>query len=318
MERRSIVSLGLSLLLVSTAVSAVAQPRGEGQTVDRERVMRREVMKDNGVARLFATLPASFVLQPPVLLEIKVVQAERTLVREMLDIDEVPKGPAVIEILNGHSKEVERLHAVAAQQPGTVKVVITSGDEVVSEVCLDDLETGKTVTRPPIGHARLFTISINAPRLKAVTQDFQPDPDCAQACYDDWYFCETERCDQRGSCAYCDEYYQDCYYSCPQVCVDPKNVYNWNSVSYQGSSWLGQNCYENWFTGDVWGDLWTHYIDVYQVTPYQRTEYCNGTYTDVQTGSSYYYYDDCWSDTYPNGCTYPSGNPPYNQCQFTH
>lgn len=106
---------------------------------------------------------------------------------------------------------------------------------------------------------------------------YEPDPECVQTCEDQRFFCWTERCDERGSCLYCNEYYDDCVGSCPTVCVEPKSVSTYTVDQSYASTDGTTSCFYGPYQFD---DLYRFYSVITYHYTYRKTVHCDDTYSD--------------------------------------
>jgi hypothetical protein len=227
-----------------------------------------------------------------------------TLVKETIELpSELSKG-AVVAVLGSHAKELERLRRMEASRPGSLRLAVRLGDRLVDELAWKDLEERQAkwaaVSASPVGFTRQVDVILGGAFGSLSRKGYEAgrDPACVQQCDDERSFCYTDRCDPRGSCQFCEEYYDDCVISCPEVCVDPKRVYNYQTSTYAGSSYSpGSQC----FIGSFFDDLYRLREDDYLVRTYERTEYCNGSYSDRLVGQQYQGYL-CWELYAPNAC----------------
>lgn len=140
------------------------------------------------------------------------------------------------------------------------------------------------------------------------TNGYEPDPQCEAQCYADYDFCMEYICDQRGSCSQCFQWLDDCLYSCPQVCVDPKDVDDYVRTVYLGSDYYGVQCLTD--PRDYQAYYWDVWRDYYREETVRRTEYCNGTYSE-QVLSYYNWYRWCYDQL--GWCIAPGGTVPSSQ-----
>jgi hypothetical protein len=306
--RRSVVCIAL---FVSTGLLA-APPHDRSRIINPPAGDRKTV--ENPLDRkLFWRLPTDDHASPYVL-GVLIKSANQTLVREIIDIPSDAPRDAVIELLAGHPAELEQIRDREQAAPGSVQVRISKGKNVLEDAHFANIEDLNAKLQNPAsrmtGTARLIDLNFRTdePVSSGLIRPLgmEPDPQCVQQCEDTRFFCYTERCDPRGSCAYCDEYYTDCASSCPRVCVEPKSVsYYTNDQSYASTDG-SLACYYP-------GDLYRFYQVVTYHYHYKRTTHCDNTYTDElqSTDTSSYV---CWRLYAPNSCF--SSQPVPSTCPF--
>lgn len=254
-------------------------------------------------APLFVEIPA---FEGPAMLEVRFLHGDVVIAAEIVELDAKRPDRAAMNILNDHQKELLKIRALEAEQHSSVKVQVLGAPVDVPERSLAEVETRSRMLEsvPTVGTTKSVQVSLaNARKGSRIAANWTPDPECVQGCDDERQFCYEYRCDQRGSCQYCEDYWRDCYYSCPEVCTEPKDVYNvYGNWTYLGTNWLGTECLDIWPHNGVGTshDSWQY---VARVNVYRRTEHCDGTYTDVFIGYGYDYYY-CYTSNWYN-CNWP-------------
>jgi hypothetical protein len=244
-------------------------------------------------------------------IQVVVLQGQSVVARELLVLDEaVRDGGVVLDILADHPLVLRRVRELEGANPLSVRLRITSDGAPDLERTLAELETRsrKMNAARGITSRTSLTISLRGPRVATDGND----PECNQQCSDAREFCYTDICDPRGSCYFCEVQYNDCVNTCPDACTEPKDVYEvygpWN---YYGSSYLGTSCFENANIYDNVGHLYDAWQNTYRRNVYERTEHCDGTYTDTFVGVEYGH-SYCYSFVAANACVAPQPivNPP--------
>ena len=268
-------------------------------------------------AKLFWRLPihSSSV---PFNLGIRITQDDQTLFREVISIPADTQADAVVQLFSGHAAELRRLREAEAAKPGTIHVTITKGRDVLADVPFARLEALSAKLRKPadnmIGTMRFIDVNVGKRQTpgpgRIATLDFNPDPSCVQNCEDERFFCYTERCDERGSCAFCEEYYWDCYYSCPEVCTDTISYYT-RDETYGTPD--GLSCFRG-PDSPTFDDLYQFWTVITYHYTYKRTTHCDGSYTDELVSTTITSYV-CWRLYVPDGCFGASSYPP-SVCPF--
>lgn len=276
----------------------------------QEPVVRPHLQQKNEAPLLYA-LPDSLPAEPPFLLKVEVLQNGRAAIRQMIEFQaDLPKS-SVIEVLADHPGELRHLRKREAAHPGSIRLGLWLGDQLLQELSLRELEEGARslapLAQPAAGITRQVEVLAGGGPGRITSKAYEEgrDPACVQHCDDERYFCYTEICDPRGSCEYCEQYYNDCVLSCPEVCVDPKRVYTFTTLTYVGSYAHGTKCFEDSNPYDFIGDLYRLWEDVFLERTYERTEYCNGSYSD-RLVSQRYVSSFCYALEFRGGCFYPN------------
>jgi hypothetical protein len=239
-------------------------------------------------------------------LSVAVSNGKLDVVRETIVLPNDVAGKATISFLANHEKELGQIRKLAAAKPGTLRFTVSIGERVIADVPFAAADRGSANLAEGgaiVGQSTTVDVNIRDPRKIAPT-GMQPDPECEAACNDTYVECYYVICDQRGDCSYCWEDYEYCAASCPQICVEPKSVSTYNtSWQYIGSYNLGNICLQNWYAYIFWEDVERRYV-------YQRTEHCDGTYTDVLQDTQYR--SSFCKQYIGNGCFGHMTNPPPN------
>jgi hypothetical protein len=120
--------------------------------------------------------------------------------------------------------------------------------------------------------------------LGSVTAEADPEPYCVEGCQIQLDDCYAWADPQGTDYQTCERYYADCVASCPQVCEEPQDQYEYaTGWVYTGSYNHGTICVSN--------NAYILWEDFFQRSVYQRTVHCDGTFTDTylrnETTSAY-------------------------------
>lgn len=277
----------------------------KGPAVSRARVLRPELLKGE-VRPLLVELPD--LGGKPATVVVTIMAGEKTLVRETIAIEKGAAG-STVRIMAHQGKELEQLRKFEAMQPGTFRIDASIDDRPLPAIAFGEADLksvelfeGKTSV---VGATRLVDVSLAAKPKKVATNGMQPDPECEANCYNDYAFCVEYICDQRAGCQQCQQWYNDCLYSCPWVCVDPKDVDTFERTVYQGSDYYGMHCLTDMRDNQKYVfDTWLAH---YQQQTVRRTEYCNGSYSE-EVIDSYNFSAWCNVKAWPEqSCTVSEG-----------
>lgn len=288
------------LAAVQEPVDAVDIPGIDGKTMHMRPDRTQRAV--NGMA---VDLPSE-VLAPNAEITLSARSRNKVIVSETIALPESLSGEVTVAFLANHDKELRQLRNLAKSRPGTLSFTVSVGDRVIAEMPFAEADGGSASLADGakiVGSSRAVRVNIKDPQKISAT-GMQPDPECESACNDTYVECMYVICDQRGDCSYCWEDYQWCAASCPQVCVEPKQVYEYGT-SWQYSGSTGEYiCIGNWYRYI----LWTHWEsrDVYE-----RTVHCDNTYTDVYKRTETRY-DGMCKQFHSYGCVGNMYNPPGN------
>jgi hypothetical protein len=226
-------------------------------------------------------IPEAVDVRNPLVVTVSV--GKKTLASETIALPaNSSQGSIISQFLGNHPEELVRVREMNEARPGILRFKVTTGDEALIDVPFSVAESTSmelaTLTSSVVGQSQLVNIDLSEPRKLAVL-GMQPEPECEAACNATYVECYYEICDQRGDCSYCWRDYQYCANACPQVCVEPKQVYTWKT---------------NWSTTgsslQEWCKMPGAYKYVFRTTTqtrtvYQRTVHCDNTYTDAYQGT---------------------------------
>lgn len=227
-------------------------------------------------------------------------------VREVIALPETVSGHVTVAFLNSHPKELEQLRRLVKSRPDTLRFTVSLGEKTIVDVPFAQADAGSANLAEGtkiVGSSRSVNVNIRGAR-EIAANGMEPDPQCESACNDTYIECYYVICDQRGYCGYCWDDYEYCVNSCPQICVEPKQVYEYGT-SWQYSGSTGEYiCIQNWYRYI----LWTHWESR---NVYERTVHCDNTYTDVFKRTETRY-DGMCKQFHSYGCVGNMYNPPGN------
>lgn len=311
---RFMFALGAALAVHSAMAGESEQPlqkqllhRGDG-SVEARVTQRVE-------APLLFALPAARSFPEAAKLQIRIGQGKAMLVRETVMVPAHAAPDATIDVLATHPDELKRLRSLEAARPGSIRFIAIIGEEVIADEPLSQLESASKSLSTDAAVGAVQEIESHPERkLQPKPAGLYIDPGCQEYCDEQYNSC-LDWCDPRGdSCTLCYTWYNDCTIQCPIDCSEPRSVSTYTTNTLIGSTSSATSCRANTF-GSHSGQLWSYVTYQYQVTTYQRTMHCDGSYTDVSTGSTTTS-GSCWQQT-SISCsslsTLPYG-PPYPAC----
>ena len=242
---------------------------------------------------------------------VEVLLGEKTLVRETIELGGEVQERSAVRLLGSQHADLEKLRKIAAVRGDELLVRITAGEREVTRGLFRDLDAaGEKLVgiAPAVGATKVVDVEMVLRRDSGniATNGYVPDPACESQCYADYDFCMINICDPRGSCSMCEQWLDDCLYSCPRVCVDPKDVDEFVRTVYLGTQFYGTPCLYD--PRDYQAYQWEVWQDFYREETVRRTEYCNGTYNEQVL--SYYNWSRWCYDRLPGWCLSPSGTAP--------
>lgn len=308
------------LLVSCTAAFAGEMPRIQRETPGERAPGRDPVrtgqtalqtgQKERTVAPMFYVLP-DLGNTAEAVMELRISNAKRTLVRQTIVLPARLPENARIDVLFTHANELQHLRTLDKNSPETIRFVAEVNGRVVTDAFFADVDSyGASLSEgSSVGTVRGVEVKLVDPRR---IQAQGNDPECLAEC--DRLFQECiDRCDPRGdSCSRCTDDYNACAWYCPDVCTEPKSVSNYTVWTPTNWAWYGTDAcrspsYQS--TGNVWWEIYVWYT----VTTYQRTEHCDGSYTDTQVGQ-YNTNGWCWAEQW-DSCNNAQGGTPFPVCQ---
>lgn len=282
-------------------VEAVEIPGIDGKTMH----LRPELMQPTAAAGMAVDLPSE-VVAPGAEITLSARNGNRIVVSETIALPETLSAEVTVAFLANHGKELRQLRNLAKARPGTLHFTIAAGDRVIADMPFIEADGGSVSVAEGakvVGSSREVRVNIKDPQKISAT-GMEPDPECESACNDTYVECYYVICDQRGDCSYCWEDYEYCVQQCPQICVEPKQVYEYGT-SWQYSGSTGEYiCLANWYRYILWTDWESRDI-------YERTVHCDNTYTDVYKRTETRYAGMC-KQFHSYGCVGNMYNPPGN------
>jgi hypothetical protein len=278
---------------------------------EQERATARIPAEQPEVAPLLYQLP-EMLTNDVVTLQIRILQGKHLRVQEIVDIPPGVQSNATVGVLSAHGEDLAKLREAEARKPGSLRFLVFAGQRLLTDepFASIDARSTKLSADSAVGEVRQVDFR---PEAKAPSAVRAEGVGYDQACMDD---CQMrldsclEWCDPRGdSCNQCYTWYHDCYIFCPTVCTEPKSVKNVTTYSSLGSTYSASVCRYDAFRNPRWFDYRTTRV---LVTTWQRTEHCDGSYTDVYV-SSYETTTSCWSKSIQS-CPFPTNGVPYPLC----
>lgn len=299
--RRETVTWGIlvfALVLSTTSLAGAAEGRRTPAELSFGKQPAAEAPTAPVARTLFVRVPGKAgVAERP--LEVRVLFDGKPYLTEKIAVP--PSHQAMdIELLARDAKAFERLAGLADRGVGQISFAVFLDGKLLRETTFQDLESASARLRggddfhpvPAESKVELLVAEPPVPDFlqPAVNKGYVPDPQCEQQCNDTYITCYYEICDQRGDCSYCWDDYEWCAAQCPQICVDPKKVYEFTTTQLLSITTYYSTCYELPNQSDYqWGEWFDYRRYSWKQTRIRRTEYCNGTYSD-----------EVLSVTYPN------------------
>ncbi|HEV7921611.1 MAG TPA: hypothetical protein VGR02_12555 [Thermoanaerobaculia bacterium] len=247
--------------------------------------------KQREAAPLLYLLP-SLGTHGNVAMEIRILQGKRQLVREAVALPADVADGAAVDVLFTHPAELTRLRTLETATPGSLRFIALVQGRVVTDEPFAAIEAGGAKLSPEAAVGEIREVEVRAVR-KPLVRALGKDPDCTYWCDVQQNSC-LEWCDPRGdSCNQCYTWYNDCWSQCGDVCSDATTTYT--TYTPTSTTNLGWRCVANSYPAPI-GKRWDRVTVTYVVTNYQRTQHCDGNYTDTPTGS-YNTTMTCWKRT---------------------
>ncbi len=258
----------------------------------------REHPKERQAAPLLYLLPALDTHEKSVM-EIRVLQGKRQLVREVVALPANVVDGAAVDVLFTHPEELQRLRSIEAETPNSLRFIALAGGHVVTDKAFASVDQAGAKLSPEAAVGEIREIEVRAaPKLRVRAAGIGKDPACTDQCDVMLNSC-LEWCDPRGdSCTQCYIWYNDCWSQCGDVCIEPKSTSTYTTYTPVTSTNLGTRCVANSYPA-AFGKTWNRLTVTYTVTTYQRTVHCDDSYTDTPT-SSYNTTMTCWQPTNVN------------------
>jgi len=271
---------------------------------------------------LFFRLPAEKVEAAKRSFVIRVNLDGRPFTEESYHLNGEASGPLVVELFGLASELRDRLYEKAGRNDRQLSVTVLAGGKVAAELTWEGLlrhnrQLRKGALRPVAVPSEVKSFfspwpppapAARSSKPEVNTKYYGPEHVCAEQCSDDFNFCYYDYCDQRGSCAYCNDYYNSCILNCPTICEDPKSVQDYTTQTVVGSTYNGGfGCYHSLAGGNYYYYPYTYTI---KNTQYRKTTNCDGS-TSTQEISYWYTYASCFEKG--GTCPFPSGTM-YQSC----
>lgn len=293
------------LLVLEDLPNAEELTTAEDSGIDGKTIHMRPELMNRAVTGMPYDLPYA-VVTGGAELTLSARKGNLVAVRETIVLPETLSSSATISFLANHEKELRQMRNLARANPGTLRFTVAIGDRTIVDVPFEEADRGSAALADGvevIGSSRSVDVKIRDARTIA-SNGMQPDPECEAACNDTYVECYYVICDQRGDCSYCWRDYQYCVAGCPQICVEPKQVYEY-ATSWQYSGSTGEYiCLQNWYRYIMWSDWESRNV-------YERTVHCDNTYTDVFKRTETRFAGFC-KTFHSYGCIGNMYNPPGN------
>jgi hypothetical protein len=227
-------------------------------------------------------IPGAADVRNPLVVTVSI--GRKTLASETIALpaNASPDSAIISQFLGNHPETLLSIRKTDEARPGILRFKVTAGEQALLDVPFHVADSMSAelaaVTSSAVGQSQMVDIQLSEPR-KMAALGMQPEPECEAACNATYIECYYEICDQRGDCSYCWEDYEYCAAACPQICVEPKEVYTWKTNWTTTGSSLQEWC-------KMPGAAKYVFRTTTQTrTVYQRTVHCNGTYTDAYQGT---------------------------------
>ena len=285
-NRSSILLIIAALTFTLTAFAAESQnpeavlSGGEGTSQSMDSLEPVAEILDGRVALtgLAFQIPEVVDVRNPLVITVSI--GAKTIARETIALPASPSPASAVisQFLGNHPQELLSIREMNEARPGILRFNVTADGKALIDLpfsAADSMSAELAAVTPSVlGQSQSVDIHLREPR-KATAQGMQPEPECEAACNATYIECYYEICDQRGDCSYCWRDYQYCAAGCPQVCVEPKQVYTWKTNWTTTGSSLQEWC-------KMPGAYKYVFRTTYQTrTVYKRTVRCDGTYTDA-------------------------------------
>lgn len=262
----------------------------------------------------------------PRTLDVEVGLEGKTLASEQFHLAAASSGD--LEILSRHPKLLDRIFQAAAKAGRSLRVTVRLNGTIVQEIPFQDLVVASRqlkegglaplslpsqVVDPSTPEPRPAQVRSNR-RPALLTKGSEPDPECAQSCYDTYGYCSSV---EQVGCECYPHCIDNCLNSCPQICSEPWYVSERTEVEVVSAQAVDYQCYEDWPEWDFYDGhyYWIYYV-TYKHTRIRTTHHCDQSSTD-EVLSVTYSYSYCSYQNYFDTCVYPFGPfnyPPAGPC----
>jgi hypothetical protein len=310
--------------LVLGAASLAAQPEllSSQMSVGEAPSLLDQIVQ--GDRLLFYRIPANGMAAAKKSFVIRLNLDGRPFTEEAFRLNGDAPSPLTVELLGLASDLLDRAYEKARQSDHQLSVTVLAGGKVAADFTWEEFlrynrQIRKGDFRPVPVPSEVRSFFSPWPPPKPVAQSskprssakyYGPDHACAEQCQDQFNFCYYDYCDQRGSCAYCNDWYNSCIQQCPIICEDPKKVEDVSDstvVAFQPTGNGGCYIATKGFGGAY---NFMEYRATIKTTYSRKTTYCDGS-TSVEPLSTTYSYTYCYNRGL--NCSFPIGYM-YNEC----
>jgi|GEM_PF-2267225 len=260
---------------------------------------------------LLFSLPDGLPADHASVLKVEIRANDKPVVRQEIELPAGLADGGVVELVAEPVNQRELLEKLEAANPGSVWIDLSLDGQLLEEISLSNLEQETATLTPPadlpVGTPRRLDVLVGTRPNRLATKSYEDgrDPECVQHCDDERYDCYVNRCDPRGSCEYCETYYDDCVLSCP-VCPTTKDT---STTTILGISYYNQyGCFLGFFAGT--GAVHQLAYRTLRLRVWRTVTQCDGSSTTTLITDTTYS-EICWQELPPpnNYCS-PWG-PPY-------
>lgn len=257
---------------------------------------------------LLYTLPDFLPADHPSLLTIKVLHNGRATIRQMIELPADLPETSVIAVLADHPHAREHLRRLDSARPGSIRLSIWLGDQLLQELSLREIEEETRrltpLAQPTAGTTRQVDILDGGglARITDMAYEDGRDPLCVQGCEEQRLSCIEGHCDPRSTYCPCNGYYDGCVLSCP-TCPTSRE---WTTTTYSDTAGsLPLVCLSD-------QDYYRKYTRTTRTTRYRETRNCDGTVTTTVISESNTT-GTCWKWAVDGPCIPNPNYPPIQQ-----
>ncbi len=266
-------------------------------------------------APLLYALPDGLPVDRASVLRVEVRANDRAVVRQEIELAAGLPDGSVVALVAEPFNQRELLEALEAATPGSVQVKLSLDDQSLDEIAFADVEQETaaltSATVQPVGDTQRLDILVGTRPNRLLPKSYEDgrDPDCVQHCDDERYDCYLNRCDPRGSCEYCETYYNDCVLGCP-ICPTTHDESTRTLVSQTFYNQFG--CYFGFFAGT--GAIHQLSSRTVRLKIWRTVTQCDGSSTTTLISNTTYT-ETCWYELPPpNNLCSPYYVPTYPIC----
>lgn len=307
-------SLLLTLVVTQLAIYLASPPAAFSGAPVREEALKWDqdlfVIPNlsNNPKPLIYALPAFLSNERSSLLTVEVLEDGRPVVRQTIELPAGRSEASVIEVLADHPDRLRHLRKLEAALPRRIRLGMWLGDQLLEEISLHDLEeemrSRTPLAEPAIGITRQVEFLAGGALSPSTAKSYEQgrDPVCVQECDNQRQSCYIDRCDPRGSCDFCEDYYDSCVLSCPLAPNCP------TTREYSTTTVTGQffyNCLDcvDCFLGFGAFDGRIHQLShrTLRTQTWREIRHCDGSTTQTLL-STFNHAENCWQQ-FNNDCS---------------